>query len=317
MRYRRQEVLDVIGTKNQELLKNSSVTIVGIGALGTVALDLLARAGVGKIKIIDRDIIELNNLQRQTLFNEEDLGKPKASVAKEKINIINSEIEVEAHIADLDYDNASLLRSDLILDCTDNIYTRFLINDYAKKNNIPWIYSSVIESKGMSMTITNETPCFSCIFREPTDHLDTCETAGVINTIPHAMAAIQATEAIKVLTKQEYNKEIIHYDIWKNQIDKIKINKNPKCKTCSGIYEYLNGRKSRDTIKICGSCSYQIKIKPIDINKLFKKLDKISNIRITDDCIILENMILFKSGRVLVKAKSKEQAKSIVDRYLG
>jgi len=317
MRYNRQEALDIIGKNNQLLLKQSSVAIVGVGAIGTVVLDILSRAGIGKIKIIDRDIIELNNLQRQTLFNEEDLGKPKALVAKEKTNLINSEIEIEANVLDLDYDNIEILKSDLILDCTDNLYTRFLLNDYSRKNNIPWIYASVIKSKGMTMNITKDTPCFSCVFDEPKESLETCDTAGVINTIPHAIAAIQVTEAIKILTKQDYNKEIIYYDLWKNEINKIKINKSEKCKTCKGIYEFLEGKKSKRIIKICGSCNYQIKIDPININKIYEKLDKINNIKTTEDCIILEDIILFKSGRALVKAKTKEQAKAIVDRYLG
>lgn len=315
MRYNRQEIL--IGNSNQEILKNSQVTIVGIGALGTIVLDILARAGIGKIKIIDRDIIELNNLQRQILFNEEDLAKSKALVAKEKINIINSEIEIEAYVADLDFDNIHLVKSDLILDCTDNIYTRFLINDFSRKNDIPWIYASVIKSKGMTINITNETPCFSCVFKEPTESLDTCDTAGILNTLPHALAAIQATEAIKILTKQEYNKDLIHYDLWKNELTKVKVNKLKGCKPCNNIFEYLDGKKSKGTIKVCGSCNYQIKLDNIDMENLFDKLSNVNNIKVTDECLILNDIIIFKSGRALVRAKTKEQAKTILDRYVG
>ena len=308
MRYNRQEILENIGKQGQELLRRSTIVIIGIGALGTIALDILARAGVGKIRIIDRDIIELNNLQRQSLFTEEDIAKPKALVAREKINIINSGIEVEYHVADLDYENINLLKSNLILDCTDNIYTRFLINDYSKKNNIPWIYASVIKSKGMTMNITNKTPCFSCIFDEPTEPLDTCDTAGIINTAPHALAAIQATEAIKILTKQDYSKDLIHYDLWNNEVTKIKIKNKKDCKTCKGIYNYLEGKKAKDTVKICGSCNFQVKINKENMQNIFDKLNNLNNIRSTDECIILEDMILFKSGRALVKAKTKEQS---------
>ena len=159
MRYIRQEQFDRIGKENQDKLSKSTVVIIGIGALGTTLLDILARAGIGKIRIIDRDIVELNNLQRQTLFNEEDLGKPKVIAAKEKILSINSDINIEGHLMDLDFDNVELLKSDLILDCTDNIYTRFLINEYSKKNNIPWIYASVIGSKGMTINITSSALC--------------------------------------------------------------------------------------------------------------------------------------------------------------
>lgn len=317
MRYIRQVQFSKMGKDNQEKLSRSVVVIVGIGALGTTLLDILARAGIGKIKIIDRDIVELNNLQRQTLFNEEDLGKPKVTVAKEKISQINSEITVEEHLIDLDYDNIELLKSDLILDCTDNIYTRFLINEYSRKNNIPWIYSSVIGSKGMTMNITKDTPCFSCVFKEPNQTLDTCDTAGVLNTVPHALAAIQATQAIKILTNQDYSKQLIHYDLWDNEINKIKVKKSKDCLVCKGVYNHLDGKKSRGTIKICGSCNYQIKIENVDMHDLFSKLSRLNNIRTTDDCLILNDVIFFKSGRALVKAKTKGAAKSIVDRYIG
>lgn len=317
MRYNRQEILNEIGLERQELLKDSTVTIVGIGALGTIVLDILSRAGVGKIKIIDRDIIELNNLQRQTLFTEEDLYKPKAVVAKEKINIINSEVQVEARVTDIDYDNVGLLDSDLILDCTDNMHTRFLINEYSRKKGIPWVYASVIKSRGMTMNITKETPCFSCVFNEPTEALETCDTAGILNTTPHAIAAIQATEAIKILTNQDYSRELIHYDLWKNSITKIKTNKSDDCKPCRDIFEYLEGKKSKGMVKLCGSCNYQIKLNNINMDDVFAKLSLVNNIKSTDECLILNDVIFFKSGRALVKAKTKEEARIILSKYLG
>ena len=317
MRYERQQIFNKLGKENQEKLHSSIITIIGIGALGTTVLDMLARAGIGKIKIIDRDIVELNNLQRQTLFTEDDLAKPKALAARDKISQINSEINVEAHIADLDYDNISLLNSDLILDCTDNMYTRFLINEYSRKNNIPWIYASVIESKGMTMNITKDTPCFSCLFKEPSEALDTCDTAGILNTTPHALAAIQVTEAIKILTNQDYSRNLIHYDLWNHEITKIQIKKLKNCKVCNKTYEYLDGKKSPSTIKICGSCNFQIKIENKDMDEVFNKLSRLNNIKTADECLILKDIILFKSGRALVKAQTKEKAKSILAKYLG
>lgn len=317
MRYIRQEILKELGKESQDKLLKSTVTIIGIGAIGTKVLDILARAGIGKIRIIDRDIVEINNLQRQNLFDEEDLGKPKVAAAKEKIAKINSEIVIEEKLIDLDYDNTSLLNSNLILDCTDNIYTRFLINEYARKNQIPWIYASVIGTKGMTLNITPKTPCFSCIFEEPTEPLDTCDTAGVINTIPHLIAAIQATEAIKILTNKEYSKDLIHYDLWNNEITKIKVKKSKKCNVCNGVYHYLNGKKSNGEVKVCGSCNYQIKIDNIDMASLFEKLSKLNNIKTNDDCLILNDVIFFKSGRALVRAKTKSKAKTILSKYIG
>jgi adenylyltransferase/sulfurtransferase len=317
MRYKKQEQFVKIGVKNQDKIRNAHVTVVGIGALGSVVLDMLARAGIGRIKVIDRDIVEISNLQRQSLFSEEDLGKPKVSVAKDKITAINSEINLEVNLVDLDFDNISLLNSDLIIDCTDNMYTRFLINEYAKKNNIPWIYGSVIGSKGMTMTITKNSPCFACIFNEPNTALETCDTAGIINTTPHALAAIQVTEAIKLITEQDHNQDLIYYELWNHKIEKFKINNKKDCKVCNGIYNYLDGKKSRGTVKVCGSCNYQIKLDNIDMDSLFSKLSQLSNIQTTEDCLILNDVILFKSGRALVRAKTKEKARAILDKYLG
>ncbi|MBS3175286.1 ThiF family adenylyltransferase [Candidatus Woesearchaeota archaeon] len=315
MRYNKQETFSKIGKTGQELITSSTITILGIGALGTNTLNLLARAGVGKIKIIDRDVVELSNLQRQTLFSEEDIDKPKVYAAKEKINKINSKVKIETYLTDLDYENVEILKSGLILDCTDNIYTRFLINEYSRKNNIPWIYASVIGSKGMVMNVTEKTPCFNCIIKEPNEPLDTCDSSGVIGSAASAIASIQATEAIKILTKQDYCRELIHYDLWKNKINRIKVNKNKYCKTCNKVYEYLEGKKKK-LIKICGSCNYQIEIKK-DMNLVFAKLSSLRDVKPENECLILENAIIFKSGRALVKAENENKAKAILDGYLG
>ncbi len=316
MRYSKQEIL--IGKDAQRKLENSKVSIIGIGATGTAVLEILARAGIGNIKIIDRDVVELENLHRQKLFTEEDINKPKAMAAKERILQINSGINVESFVTDLDFDNISILDgSDLMLDCTDNIYARFLLNDFSRKCNIPWIYASVIGTKGMVMNITPETQCFSCIFKEPDSPLDTCDTAGILNTAPQAVSAVQATEAVKILTGYEYCRDLISYDLWANQLDKIKVKKKDNCRACSGIYDYLNGMKARKTIKICGSCSFQIKLENTDMEMLFYKLAKLNPVSAGDECLVFRDIILFKSGRALVKADSKEKAKITLDRYMG
>src|SRR3989338_4173756 len=144
MRYLRQIVFEKIGPKRQEILNKSKVVVVGLGALGSIAAELLARAGIGKIVLIDRDFVELSNLQRQSLYDEGDIDKPKVVVAKDKLSKINAYIDISSHFVDLEYDNVDILKSDMILDCTDNFYTRFVINDYAIKNNTPWIYAAVI-----------------------------------------------------------------------------------------------------------------------------------------------------------------------------
>ena len=240
MRYSRQEIFNEIGKSGQSKLRKSAVAIVGLGALGSVSAELLARAGIGKLILIDRDVVELSNLQRQSLYDEEDIGKSKALAAKERLNKINSDVEIKIFADDLNYNNISEIISitkkgngvksivengnndkkkiknnkknsnkiiisnnkntDLVLDCTDNIETRFLINDFSVKNKIPLIYSSAVGSKGyvFNMMSNKINQCLRCFLKEAAQ-LDTCETAGVMNTISHIMPAIKVNESIKIL----------------------------------------------------------------------------------------------------------------------
>src|SRR3989338_7368534 len=316
MRYLRQLVFEKIGPKRQEMLANSKVSIVGLGALGSIVADMLVRAGVGKVVLFDRDFVELSNLQRQSLYSEEDLNEPKVFAAENRLRKINSSIDIKSFFVDLDYDNSSLLRSDIILDCTDNFYTRFLVNDYAVKNNVPWIYAAVIGTTGTTFNVLPGNTCLGCIVKEPTALLGTCDTEGIINTIPHAIASIQVTEAIKILTKQPSNKFLVHYDLWENKLTKIKVAKNPDCKPCNGVFQYLSGQKHAKIAKFCGSSSYQFRISSVDVEKLSKKISKLGNVAITPYCVLFKDMIIFKSGRVVIKADSEDKAKPIFTRYL-
>lgn len=316
MRYLRQLVFEKIGLKGQEMLANSRVVIVGLGALGSIAADMLVRAGIGKVVLLDRDFVELSNLQRQSLYSEEDLNEPKVFAAEKRLRKINSSIDIKAFFVDLDYGNVNLLKSDIILDCTDNFYTRFLINDYAVKNNIPWIYAAVIGATGTTFNVLPGNPCLGCIVKEPTALLGTCDTEGIVNTIPHAIASIQVTEAIKVLTKQPANKFLVHYDLWDNKLTKIKVVKNPSCKPCNNIFQYLSGQKHAKIAKLCGSSSYQFRINSVDVEKLSKKLSKLGNVAVNPYCVFFDGIILFKSGRVVIKAESEDKAKIIFNKYL-
>ena len=316
MRYLRQIVFEKIGPKRQEILNKSKVVVVGLGALGSIAAELLARAGIGKIVLIDRDFVELSNLQRQSLYDEGDIDKPKVVVAKDKLSKINSYIDISSHFVDLEYDNVDILKSDMILDCTDNFYTRFVINDYAIKNNTPWIYAAVIGTTGTTFNIIPGGPCLSCIVKEPSTLLGTCDTEGIINTTPHAIASIQVTEAIKILTKHPFNKTLIHYDIWENKLLKLKVNKNPGCKACNRNFEYLSGSKYNNFVKLCGSSSYQFKVGNIDIKELSRKLSKLGEIKTTPYCLFFKDLVVFNNGRVIVKADSEVKAKSLFNKYL-
>ncbi len=313
MRYNKQQILKEIGNK-QKLLENSLVTIVGLGAIGTNTASLLARSGVN-LHLIDRDIIELDNLQRQTLFAESDLDKPKALQAFNHLKKINSSIKISYSISDLTYKNINLLKGNLILDCTDNMFTRFLINDYSMKNNIPWIYSSVIGTKGLIFSIIPKNTCFSCLFKIPTTSLESCDTSGILNTASSLASNLQVTEAFKILTKQDYTKELIKFDIWNNSIEKIKVKINKNCLTHNNKFSFLNGEYKEKVIKMCGNNIFQFKSKE-NYSSLINKLKKADKIISNKDYSIFKNAFIFKDGRILVKASSLALAKSFYEKYI-
>lgn len=318
MRYQKHELLSFIG-KQQKVLEEKTVVIIGLGATGSTSANLLARAGINLI-LVDRDVVELNNLQRQTIFDEENIGHPKAIVAKEKLTKINSSINIKAYILDLNFSNIEILsEADLILDCTDNMETRFLINDFALSNDIPWIYSAVLGAKAMSMNIVpGKTPCFRCIFKEQESITENCESSGVLNSITNLISSIQVTEAIKILTNQNFNRDIFIFDIWNLQMDQLAINKNKNCQSCSkNNYEYLTGHKYTGILKFCGQDSFQIIGKPLDLKELYKRLSKSANAKINKYCIYSESFTVFNDGRVLIKAESVNKAKSIYSRLLA
>ena len=302
MKYIRQEMF--LGRENQELLRKKTVCIVGLGALGSSTAEMLARAGVKELIIIDRDLVEESNLQRQSMFNEIDVGKSKALAAKDKLEKINSDILIRAYFDHLDNENIELLKSDLILDCTDNIETRFLINEFCVKNKVPFVYGAAIGSSGYVFNIMPEKTCFNCIFKEVSG-LDTCETFGVLNTITNLIASVQVNEALKILLNKDYEKKLLYFNLENNSLAKIDVEKNKDCMVCGKkIFDYLNGKKNKEMIKFCGSSNYLIKGN-FDYEKVKKRVEN-ENINIT----------IFKN-KVLIKAKDEKEAKSLYTKFVG
>lgn len=259
-RYSRQIIFPGIGNEGQDKLCNSSVVIIGCGALGCNIANLLVRAGVGKVSIVDRDFIEYHNLQRQALFDEEDikLQLPKAIAAQKHLEKINSLVEIEGIVADVNFSNIEKFCSgkDLIMDGVDNLETRYLINDISLKLSVPYIYGGAISSLGMTMTIIpGQTPCLRCVFPSvpPRGTLPTCETDGVLGTITATIGAVQATEAIKVLIgSNEINRDLITLDIWDMTFERVQIARNPNCPACNGEYEYLEKKDALIKSSLCG-----------------------------------------------------------------
>src|SRR5438132_362514 len=270
-RYSRQMRFPGIGEEGQLRLLESHVTLCGCGALGTVLANALVRAGVGHLRLVDRDFIETNNLQRQVLFDEHDVAEnlPKAEAAARKLGAINSSVVVEPVVTDIDRTNIMELcrDADLILDGTDNFEVRYLINDVAVKLNKPWVYGGSIGSHGQTMTILpGQTPCLRCVFEAAPapGEAGTCETAGVLGPVVSIIASVQATECFKLLTGaiDQINRDLIYIDVWENITRRIKIAPllgKVDCPCCQRKkFEWLDGAQGSQTVSLCGRNAVQV-----------------------------------------------------------
>ncbi|MBU4502383.1 MAG: HesA/MoeB/ThiF family protein [Nanoarchaeota archaeon] len=229
MKYSRHQ--SVIGKEAQKKLMDSSVAVVGVGALGCVAANLLARSGVNLI-LIDKDVVSVSDLHRQILFDEKDIGSKKVDIAKSRLEKINSDIKIDMYNIDLSSENIKILeRCDLILDCTDNLETKFLLNDFAVENKIPLVHGSATKDKGYVFNILPGRPCLNC-FLGGSKSLMTCSSAGVLNYLTNVIGSLQVSQAFKILLKENYEKDLIRFDADKIEISKIKVNKKKDCSVC-------------------------------------------------------------------------------------
>lgn len=332
-RYSRQTILQNIGEEGQEKLTQSRVAVVGCGALGTAAANNLARAGVGKIMLIDRDFVELNNLQRQMLYDENDVDEPKAIAATRKLEGINSDIRIEPVVKDLNHTNVEdiLGRADMVLDGTDNIQTRMLVNDVCVKQEKPWIYTGAIGTSGMTMNIIPGKACLRCLY--PTSpkigSLPTCDTMGILNTITVIMGSMETTEALKILLGNTYegvDSYLRVYDAWNNSFDEILVRKNQECPCCvEKNYDYLDTEDREVITSLCGRNAIQITPadpKELSLNEMALKLESLGEIKNTPFILIFktekEEISLFKDGRAIIKGTNDEKvARSLYARYIG
>ncbi|MDO8490445.1 MAG: ThiF family adenylyltransferase [Dehalococcoidia bacterium] len=333
-RYSRQTMFPGIGEAGQERLSKSTAVLIGCGALGCTSAGLLARAGVGRIRIVDRDFIERHNLQRQVLFDEEDIeaGLPKAVAAARHLKKANSSIEIEAVVADVNCTNIEELCSgaDLILDGTDNFETRFLVNDAALKHGIPWIYGGAVGSEGMTMTIVpKQPPCFRCASEAAPEPgtVPTCETAGVLGMAPALVGALQAAEAIKILTGvTAVSRELVFADVWKGTFHRVKVEPRKDCPACQGKYEFLTSRFDIKSTSLCGqSRAVQVvdaNVKAIDLEKLASRLKKAGPVVRSEFMLSFtadgHHIVVFPDGRAIIKNTiDQSRAKELYDRYIG
>jgi molybdopterin/thiamine biosynthesis adenylyltransferase len=334
-KYSRQMLFAGIGEEGQQRLLASSAVVVGCGAIGAAAAGLLVRAGVGRVTIIDRDFVEPSNLQRQTLFDEDDAraALPKAVAAERKLRAINGSVTVEGLVSDLNPRNAEELLTDfdLILDGTDNFETRFLINDFAVHSAMPWIYAAAVASYGLTMTIRpGLTPCLACLLESSPNGQgleETCDTVGVLGPVVNLIASLEVAEALKLLAgrEQALHGRLISCDVWTGHFQSVRVAQNPACRACARRdFSYLQGQ-AQPHITLCGRDSVQIHARGRNLNlgALQERLAAtVSDVRHNEFLLCFRvdpyQMTVFADGRAIFKGtKDPAVARSLYARYIG
>lgn len=346
-RYHRQTIFPPIGAEGQERLLDATAVLIGCGATGSSLANLLVRAGFGRVRIVDRDFVELTNLQRQILFDEDDIAAklPKAEAAARKLRRINSQVDVQSVVADVNPGNILGLISDatVVLDGTDNFSTRFLINDAALKLAIPWVYTGVVASYGMTATFVPEgapaklpgnraeTGCLRCLLGEmpPPGAAETCDTAGIIGPVVTFLTSIAATEAIKlVVGRGALNPGLIHADLWLHEYESFGgAGKHPDCPAC-GLrrFDFLNAEIGTTTSTLCGRNAVQVNVAgaaELDLANLERQLMPVAS-RLSRNDFLLRAQIddyeltVFPDNRAIIKGTNDEDvARGLYARFIG
>lgn len=333
-RYSRQTIFPGIGPEGQRMLGEAFAVVVGCGALGTVIASSLVRAGVGRVRVIDRDFIEYHNLQRQLLFTEKDIedNLPKAVAAERHLREANSAVEVDGVVADFSRGNAEKLveGAGVILDGLDNFETRFLINDVALKLAIPWVYGGAIASSGMTANfLPGGRPCFRCLVASPPRGSTlTCDTAGVVNAIPWIVGSLEAAEALKILLgSPDVSRDLVVADVWARTFESIPLATltGEECPACSGTYEFLEGKPRTRVTSLCGQNAVQIwnaGAVGMSLGEIKERLSALGPVEGSEQMIRFpvgeQELVVFYDGRAIVRGTRDEKlARSIYAKYVG
>ncbi|HEY7513980.1 MAG TPA: ThiF family adenylyltransferase [Vicinamibacteria bacterium] len=333
-RYSRQELFAGIGPEGQARLRSARVLVVGAGALGSALAETMTRAGVGALTVVDRDYVEESNLQRQSLFDEEDAraGLPKAAAALKRLRTLNSDVEVRGIVADVGPDNAEALVKGkaLVLDGTDNFDTRFLLNDVCVRAGVPWVYGACVGSYGLALLVRPRvSPCLRCLLETmPAPGSGaTCDTAGVVAPIVQVIAGIQGGEALKVLAGRTESllKGLVSVDLWAGTFDVLDLSgRAPWCPACTaGRFEYVERAGTADVL--CGRDAVQIRPAaqgPIDLGALASRLRAVGEVTLNEYLVrfraLGRELVVFGDGRAIVKGvKDAAEARSVFARYVG
>ena len=342
-RYSRQVLFAPIGEQGQQRLATRHAAVVGVGATGAATASLLARAGVGRLTLIDRDYVEPSNLQRQVLFDENDAREclPKAEAARRHLAIVNSGVHVTAQIADLTPRTAEALVSDadIVLDCTDNFETRYLLNDLCVRDGRPWIYAAAVGAYAATMNILprpiknsagdyEPTACLACVFpSSPSGNVETCDTAGILSTAVNFAASLQVTETLKLLTGQAsaMRRTLLAYDLWTGERSEVNAGKpRPDCEVCGERRFRALAGEGRAPITLCGRNAVQIHehARPVDLAALARRLEPLGEVR-TNGLLLRfrtppHTITIFTDGRALIQGTTDiGRARSLYARYIG
>ena len=335
-RYSRQILFQELGEEGQDRLSQSRVLIIGCGALGSAQAEALGRAGVGHLRIVDRDFVEASNLQRQTMFTERDADErlPKSIAAANHLKLINSEIEIEPVVLDVNHSNIEHLIDgyDVVVDGTDNFATRYLINDACVKHQRPWIYGAAVGSYGVTMTIRpHQTACLRCVFDETpaAASAPTCDTVGVIMPIINVVAAVQVTETMKLLTGRfhDLHDSLMQFDVWRNEWRRIGPGKpRADCPTCGlGRFETLSAENNETAAILCGRDAVQIlPLRPttIDFQTLATRLQRSGDVKFNDYLLRFRTgefeLTVFQDARSIIRGTDEiSTARSLYAKYIG
>ena len=342
-RYHRQMLLPGFGEDGQRRLQDATVLLLGCGALGSVAADLLSRAGVGHLVIVDRDVVEATNLQRQVLFDEQDVatGMPKAAAAQRHIARTNSQVRVTAIVDDLNHTNIGRFAdgADLLLDGLDNLETRYLANDLAVERGIPYVYGAAVGTTGMAYTVVPAgdaaTACLRCLFEEPppAGTMPTCDTVGVLATTITTIASFQVGETLKILTgnADQLSRRMLHVDVWHNEHYQLDAARNDDCPCCGQRrFDYLAGRAGSSAAVLCGRDAVQLRHRQpgevVDLGGVAARLGGVGEVSVNEFLLRADisdgdkpyEITLFSDGRAIIRGTQEpDVARGIYSKYVG
>ncbi len=329
-RFARQRVLEGVGPEGQERLHRARVAVVGLGALGSAQAELLVRAGVGHLVLVDRDVVELSNLQRQHLYTGADVGIPKVHAAARHLKAIWPEVVLDLHAVDLNPDTVDVLKGvQVILDGTDNWPTRWLLNDFAVREGVPLVYGAALQAEGLAMAVLpGEGPCLACVFPPPQEgDVDTCDRVGVLNTVTTVVASLQVQMVLHILLGWPMAPRLHRVDLRTLQVRAFGVRRRGDCPVCvQGRLEALEGRFQAKTVYLCGRDTFQVRPsrrRVLDLSRLARELAAHGEVRLGEGVLRFRStdaeMLLFPDGRALIRAPgiTESRARGLYQRWVG